>query len=157
MKYFLEKAFELFNFEPDDIVLTDFDIFFNEHEKEYNRFVLDDDEDKSKLCRFIKVIRETDRNAQIYVCTYGQENIFNGKKTVYADQIWIDTIMTKARTESIMTQTDLPIPSDICVLSECNEIAYDKIYHIRRNSENKPVTDLLNKEKTGRFITLYWD
>ena len=76
----------------DDSILIEYDLFFNNLFKENCKFVFDDDKELKELNDVILKIKKIDKNAEIYVNTYGI-NFKNKKIFIYADTLWIDTVV----------------------------------------------------------------
>lgn len=155
--YFLESIFKSNNFDLNDAVLCEYSIFFNENDKEYNRFSLED-EDIPNLHKFISVLKANDNNCRIFVCTYGYELTHSdGGKFTYADQLWIDTDLSICEIKELISKAGLEEPSAVRYFRDCNEIEYCKIYFISLSENRKPVISEAKKENADQLITLYWD
>ena len=76
----------------DDSILIEYDLFFNNLFKENCKFVFDNDKELKELNDVILEIKKIDKNAEIYVNTYGI-NFKNKRIFIYADTLWIDTIV----------------------------------------------------------------
>lgn len=78
----------------DNGILVEGGVFFNEVAENHCKFVIDDCKELVELNIVIKKLIAKDKNAEIYVNTYGidfeEENIH-----IYADSLWIST-MTEA-------------------------------------------------------------
>ena len=76
----------------DDSILIEYDLFFNNLFKENCKFVFDDDKELKELNDVILKIKKIDKNSEIYVNAYGVP--FKNKKIfIYADTLWIDTVV----------------------------------------------------------------
>ena len=155
--YFLENVFNSNKFDLNDAVLSEYNIFFDKNEKKYNQFSLDD-EDISDLHKFISALKNTDPDCKIYVLTYGYElTSSNGEKFTYADQLWIDTILSTDEVKELISTTGLTEPSDIRYFCDCDEVEYSQIYLIGRSENGDPVISEIEKENANKIVTLYWD
>ena len=76
----------------DDSILIEYDLFFNNLFKENCKFVFDNDKELKELNDVILEIKKIDKDAEIYVNTYGI-NFKNKRIFIYADTLWIDTIV----------------------------------------------------------------
>ncbi|MCH5193164.1 MAG: hypothetical protein J1F11_04315 [Oscillospiraceae bacterium] len=155
--HFLESVFNSNKFELEDAVLSEYNIFFDENEKRYNQFSLDD-EDIPDLNRFVSTLKDSDPDCKIYVLTYGYElTSSNGEKFTYADQLWIDTDLDISDVKKLVSISEMTEPSDIRYFCDCNEVEYSKIYLISRSENGVPVISEIEKENAGQIVTLYWD
>lgn len=128
--YFLENVFKSNKFSLNDAVLAEYDIYFDDNSKNYNSFSLDD-EDLPNLHEFIESLKINDPNCKLFVFTYGYEIIsHNGKKSTYADQLWIDTSLSIHEVEKLVSIMGVAEPSDIryfCDGDEARARTFDKI------------------------------
>lgn len=155
--YFLESVFNSNNFDLNDAVLTEYKIFFDENDKKYNQFSLDD-EDIPDLHKFIDVLKNNDPNCKIYVLTYGYElTSSTGEKFTYADQLWIDTNLSISEVKESVLSAGLTEPSDIRYFCDCDEVEYSQIYLISRSENGDTVISEIEKGNAGQIVTLYWD
>lgn len=155
--YFLENVFKSNDFDLNDAVLVDYDVFFNKNSRKYNSFSLDD-EDLPNLHRFIMTMKAYDPTCKIYVLTYGYELTYtNGEKYTYADQLWIDTNLTICKIKDLVSTMGLTEPSAIRYFKDCDEIEYDRIYLISQSQNGEAVISEIEKEKANQIVTLYWD
>lgn len=76
----------------DKSILVEYGLFFNEVAENRCKFVIDELEELEELNCVIRKIVVEDKNAEIYVNTYGidfeEENIY-----IYADSLWINTML----------------------------------------------------------------
>lgn len=155
--YFLENVFKSYNFDLNDAVLVDYDIYFDKDSGKYNSFSLDDG-DLPKLHRLIMTMKSYDSACKIYVLTYGYELTYtNGEKYTYADQLWIDTNLTICKIKDLISTIGLEEPSEIRFLKDCDEIKYYQIYLISRTQNGEAVISEMEKEKADQIVTLFWD
>ena len=155
--YFLESVFNSNNFDLNDAVLSEYNIFFDENDKKYNQFSLDD-EDIPDLNRFVSTLKDSDPDCNIYVLIYGYElTSSNGEKFTYADQLWIDTKLSIDEVKELVSTAGMTEPSDIRYFCDCNEVEYGQIYLISRSENGDPVISEIEKENAGQIVTLYWD
>ena len=155
--YFLENVFKSNNFDLNDAVLTEYDVYFDENSKNYNSFSLDD-EDLPSLHRFVKTLKVNDPNCKLFVFTYGYEiTSHNGEKSTYADQLWIDTSLSIHEVEELVSIMGVTEPSDIRYFCNCDEVEYCHIYLISQSKSGEPIISEIEKEKASQIVTLYWD
>ena len=155
--HFLESVFNSNKFELEDAVLSEYNIFFDENDKRYNQFSLDD-EDLPDLNRFVSTLKDSDPDCKIYVLTYGYElTSSNGEKFTYADQLWIDTYLDISDVKKLVSISGMTEPSDIRYFCDCNEVEYRQIYLISRSENGDTVISEIEKENASQIVTLYWD
>lgn len=155
--YFLEYVFKSNNFELNDAVLVDYDIYFDKNSREYNSFSLDDEE-LLDLHRLLMTVKAYDPACKFYVLTYGYElTDTNEEKYTYADQLWIDTNLPICKIEELVSTIGLTEPSEIRYFNDCDEIEYYKIYLVSRSKNGEAVISEIEKEKADQIVTLYWD
>ena len=155
--YFLENVFNSNKFDITDAVLTEYNIFFDENDKKYNQFSLDD-EDMPDLHKFISTLKINEPDCKIYVLTYGYEmTSSNGEKSTYADQLWIDTHLSINEVSELVSTAGLTEPSDVRYFCDCDEVEYSQIYLISRSENRDPVISEIEKVKISQAVTLYWD
>lgn len=155
--YFLENVFKSNKFSLNDAVLAEYDIYFDDNSKNYNSFSLDD-EDLPNLHEFIESLKINDPNCKLFVFTYGYEIIsHNGKKSTYADQLWIDTSLSIHEVEKLVSIMGVAEPSDIRYFCDGDEVEYCHIYLISQSKSGEPIISEIEKEKASQIVTLYWD
>lgn len=86
-----EKIIGCQNAIQDNFVLIEYDLFFA-NIPDCCMFAIDDCEELEKLNSIIIKIKEMDKMAEIYVCTYIID-FTNRWKPVYADNIWVNTVI----------------------------------------------------------------
>lgn len=115
----LEIVLHSREFDLNDDVLMEFDNYFDEKSRNYNSFSLDE-KDIKMLRNFAAQMKSADLDSAIYVCTYGYE-ITNGKgkKSTYADALWIDTVLSVSKIEEIIEESGVAEPSSISFVGIC--------------------------------------
>lgn len=82
-------------------LLIEYGLFFENILKQHCTFVLDNDNSIGILNNVLLRIKESDKNAEIYVNTYGidfiKENLY-----IYSDTLWINTVIGKKYLVSLM-------------------------------------------------------
>ncbi|MCH5347816.1 MAG: hypothetical protein J1E40_00705 [Oscillospiraceae bacterium] len=155
--YFLESVFNSNSFDMNDAVLSEYSIYFDEKNKEYNKFSLDD-EDVPDLHRFVSTLKDNDPDCKIYVLIYGYElTSSDGEKFTYADQLWINTDLDISEIKELVSTSELTEPSDIRYFCDCNEVEYCHIFLISQSENGDPVISEIEKENASQIVTLYWD
>lgn len=154
-KQFSRRA-ELFDLNDD--VLMEFNNYFDKENRDYNCFSLDDEEDVLTLQNFVEQIKQTDSYSTIYVCTYGYE-ITNskGKKSTYADTLWIDTVLSISQIEEIIEGCGVAEPSDISFVEDSAENGNGNIWLITQDEHSQQIMELTDRKKINHMIMLYWD
>ena len=157
--YLMEKLFSTNDFEADDAVLVGYEMYFDEKEREYNKFCIDDKKDMALLYSFINSVSLKDPDCRIYVCTYGYEIETNdsSKRFSYADQIWLDTSLSPDEIGKLISETSVSEPTEIKYLHECHDTEYKRIFLVTCTD----MDDIAIKEYAPKcfndVITLFWD
>lgn len=154
----LEEVFNSKKFDLNDDVLMEFNDYFDNKNRDYNGFSLDEKDDILALRTFAEEIRHIDSNSTIYVCTYGYE-ITNskGQKSTYADALWIDTVLPIPKIEELIEKSGVVEPSDISFLKDCVEIGNGNIWIVKQEKQNPQIIELTDHKQINRMIILYWD
>lgn len=151
----LEAVFDAREFDLNDDVLMGFHNYFDKENRDYNRFSLDE-EDIPALRNFVEQMKQADSGSTIYVCTYGYE-ITNckGKKSTYADTLWVDTVLPVSQIREIMEECGVVEPSDISFVE--GSIENGNIWLITQGEHGPQITELTDCEKMNHMTVLYWD
>ena len=115
IKVIYEHQSEILN----DSILIEYDLFFKNLIEKRCRFVIDDNEELEELNHVISKIKRKDSNAEIFVSTYGID-FANEPIHIYADTLWINTIIELEEILDFFRNFPKIEPSDI-VLLEGNE------------------------------------
>ena len=103
-------------------ILVEYSLFFDESTKSQCKFVIDDCEELEALNEIVQKLIKQDRNAEIYVNTYSIN--FDGKNThIYADTLWINSIISLEELYSFFNDNKNIEPGDIVTLA--NDEAVD--------------------------------
>ena len=101
----------------DKSILVEYGLFFNEVAENRCKFVIDELEELEELNCVIRKIVVEDKNAEIYVNTYGidfeEENIY-----IYADSLWINTMLEVKEIYDFFEDFHKIEPTDIVSLVE---------------------------------------
>lgn len=153
----LETVFHSRKFDLNDDVLMEFDNYFDEKNKDYNSFCLDE-EDINPLQNLVAQIKYADSDSVIYVSTYGYE-ITNskGEKSTYADALWIDTVLPISQIETFIKKSGVTEPSDISFIEDSDECGNYKVWLIAHKENNPHIIELTDRKKIDHMIILYWD
>lgn len=153
----LEIVFNSRKFDLNDDVLMEFNDYFDEQNRDYNSFSLDE-EDIIPLRNFVAQIKFIDSDSTVYVSTYGYE-ITNskGEKSTYADTLWINTALPASKIEKIIEECGVVEPSDISIVEDSVENGKGVIWLIAQEEENPQITELTDHVKNNQRIVLYWD
>lgn len=153
----LETVFDSREFDLNDDVLMEFNNYFDKENRDYNRFSLDE-KDILTLRNFVEQIKQADSDSTIYVCTYGYE-ITNskGKKSTYADTLWIDTVLPISQIEEIIEECGVAEPSDISFVEDSAENGNGNIWLITQEKHSPQIMELTDRKKINHMTILYWD
>ncbi|MBD5088428.1 MAG: hypothetical protein HDT30_06385 [Clostridiales bacterium] len=140
----------------DDGVLIEYNLFFSNLYKKYCRFAIDEKEEIEKLNDVIKKIRESDKNAEIYVCTYGIDFMDDGIY-IYADTLWINTTIDLEKIYTYFENYREVEPSDIVLLSEDEMIDGIMTLVFSSNGNVEDYKAFIQKKELNKIKSLYWD
>ena len=140
----------------DDSILIEYDLFFNNLFKEHCKFVFDDDKELKELNDVILKIKKIDKNAEIYVNTYGI-NFENKKIFIYADTLWIDTIVKLDEMFNIFRDFSEIEPSDIVSLdiNETIDGTVSLVFSLDGRIED--YESFIRNRRLSKIKSLYWD
>ena len=143
-------------------LLIDCDCFFSEL-SDYCFFAIDDNEELRELRSVIDSIKNMDKEALVFCCTYGV-NIQDGSIYIYSDNLWISSALSIDAIKEVFHKYDSVnnplrgiIPTDIKKLLETT-CDYSSIKYIVYSCDNyemfETVRDAIDSPKT---MSLYWD
>ena len=140
----------------DDGILVEYDLFFKEDAENGCHFAIDEYEELRELDNVILKIRESDKDAEIYVHTYGvdfsKERIY-----IYADTIWINTVMNVEEIYSFFRNLREIEPADIVVLAEDETIDGPVALVVSTEYKVEDYETFIEKRKLSEIQSLYWD
>lgn len=140
----------------DDGVLIEYNLFFNNLYEEYCRFSIDEHEELEKINDVILKIKESDKNAEIYVCTYGID-FMDDEIYIYGDTLWIDTIIDLEKIYTYFENSREVEPSDIVLLSEDEMIDGIVALVFTSNGNVEDYKSFIEKKELNKIKSLYWD
>ncbi|MDE6434661.1 MAG: hypothetical protein K2L07_10600 [Lachnospiraceae bacterium] len=137
-----------------DSLLIEYKLFFDNIAKGYCRFAIDECDELEQLNDIILKIKEKDKNAQIYVCTYGVDYMDNGIH-IYGDTLWIDTIIDIEKMYGFFKNSREIEPSDIALFDE----AIDGIVYLVISADGKveDYKSFIENRQLDKIKSLYWD
>lgn len=140
----------------DDSILIEYDLFFNNLYKENCKFVFDDDKELKELNDVILKIKKIDKNAEIYVNTYGI-NFKNKKIFIYADTLWIDTVVKLNEIFNIFRGFSKIEPSSIVLLDidETIDGTISLVFSLDGRIEDYEL--FIRNRRLSKIKSLYWD
>lgn len=137
-------------------VLIEYDLFYNNIFESHCRFAIDEREELEKLNNVILKIKQRDEKADIYVCTYGIE-LANDWKYIYADTLWIDTIIDVAELYSLFKYSREVEPGNIVLLSEDEMINGEIVLVFSSDRTVQDYKSFLGKRQLINIKCLFWD
>ncbi|MDE7424921.1 MAG: hypothetical protein K2N51_14740 [Lachnospiraceae bacterium] len=152
---FIEEITEYQDKILDNGVLIEYNLFFDNVYEKYCRFAIDEYEEIEKLNDVIKKIRESDKNAEIYVCTYGIDFMDNGMH-IYADTLWINTTIDLEKIYTYFENYREVEPSDIVLLSEDEMIDGIMALVFLANGNVEDYKAFIQKKELNKIKSLYW-
>lgn len=140
----------------DDSILIEYNLFFENVMKQDCKFVLDESSEIGELDDIILTIKGIDRNAEIYVSTYGinwlDKNLF-----IYADTLWINTIIEVEEIARLFKKTPNIEPSDIALWDEDETIDGAAALVVLADGKVESYKSFIEKRELGKIKSLYWD
>ena len=140
----------------DKSILGEYGLFFNEVAENRCKFVIDELEELEELNCVIRKIVVEDKNAEIYVNTYGidfeEENIY-----IYADSLWINTMLEVKEIYDFFEDFHKIEPTDIVSLVEDETIDGTVALVILANGIEENYRSFIKKRKLSKIKSLYWD
>ena len=140
----------------DKSILVEYGLFFNEVAENRCKFVIDELEELEELNCVIRKIVVEDKNAEIYVNTYGidfeEENIY-----IYADSLWINTMLEVKEIYDFFEDFHKIEPTDIVSLVEDETIDGTVALVILANGIEENYRSFIKKRKLSKIKSLYWD
>lgn len=140
----------------DKSILVEYGLFFNEVAENRCKFVIDELEELEELNCVIRKIVVEDKNAEIYVNTYGidfeEENIY-----IYADSLWINTMLEVKEIYDFFEDFHKIEPTYIVSLVEDETIDGTVALVILANGIEENYRSFIKKRKLSKIKSLYWD
>lgn len=140
----------------DKSILVEYGLFSNEVAENRCKFVIDELEELEELNCVIRKIVVEDKNAEIYVNTYGidfeEENIY-----IYADSLWINTMLEVKEIYDFFEDFHKIEPTDIVSLVEDETIDGTVALVILANGIEENYRSFIKKRKLSKIKSLYWD
>ena len=140
----------------DKSILVEYGLFFNEVAENRCKFVIDELEELEELNCVVRKIVVEDKNAEIYVNTYGidfeEENIY-----IYADSLWINTMLEVKEIYDFFEDFHKIEPTDIVSLVEDETIDGTVALVILANGIEENYRSFIKKRKLSKIKSLYWD
>lgn len=140
----------------DDNILIEYNLFFANVAKQDCKFVLDDSTEIKELDNIILTIKGIDRNAEIYVNTYGISYLDN-KLFIYADTLWINTIIEIKEISHLFKKNPNIEPSDIASLAENETIDGVVALVVLEDGKVESYKSFIKKRELDKIKSLYWD
>ncbi len=140
----------------EDSILIEYDLFFNNLFKENCKFVFDDDKELKELNDVILKIKKIDKNAEIYVNTYGI-NFKNKNIFIYADTLWIDTVVKLNEIFNIFRVFSKIEPSSIVSLDIDETIDGTVSLVFSLDGKIEDYESFIRNRRLSKIKSLYWD
>lgn len=140
----------------DESILIEYNLFFANVVKKNCKFVLDKSTEIRELDDILLKIRGIDRNAEIYVSTYGISHL-NNKIFVYADTLWINTIIEIEEILNLFKRNSNIEPSDIALWDEDKAIDGTAALVVLEDGKVESYKSFIEKRELGKIKSLYWD
>ncbi|MBD5523581.1 MAG: hypothetical protein HDR04_04025 [Lachnospiraceae bacterium] len=140
----------------DESILIEYNLFFTNVVKQDCKFVLDDSTEIRELDDILLTIKRIDKNAEIYVSTYGISYL-NNKIFIYADTLWINTIMEIKEISNLFKNNPNIEPSDIALWDEDETMDGAAALVVLEDGKGESYKSLIEKREPGKIKSLYWD
>ena len=139
-----------------DSILMEYEMFFDNIAKNYCRFAIDKYKELEQLNDIILKIKENDKNAKIYVCTYGVD-FKNNEIYIYGDTLWIDTIIDTNKIYDFFKSSKEIEPSDIVLLSDYETIDGTIALVFSSDDKVEDYKSFIKNIQLNKIKSLYWD
>lgn len=137
-------------------ILINYSLFFHMNNKNYCRFVIDENEELDELNNVILRLVEKDRNAEIYVSTYSinfaEENTY-----IYADTLWINSVIDVEELYNFFKSSQNIEPSDVVPLVEDETIDGEIAFVVSAEDKLEDYRPFIKKRQLSMIKSLYWD
>lgn len=140
----------------DDSILIEYNLFFENVMKQDCKFVLDESSEIEELDDIILTIKGIDRNAEIYVSTYGI-NWLDKKLFIYADTLWINTIIELDEISHLFKKNPNIESCDIALWDEDETIDGVAALVVLEDGKVESYKSFIEKRDLGKIKSLYWD
>lgn len=140
----------------DESILIEYNLFFANVVKQDCKFVLDDSTEIRELDDILLTIKRIDRNAEIYVSIYGISYL-NNKIFIYADTLWINTIMEIKEISNLFKNNPNIEPSDIALWDEDETIDGAAALVVLEDGKVESYKSFIEKREPDKIKSLYWD
>ena len=140
----------------DDSILIEYNLFFENVMKQDCKFVLDENSEIGELDDIILTIKGIDRNAEIYVSTYGI-NWLDKKLFIYADTLWINTIIELDEISHLFQKNPNIEPCDIALWDEDETLDGVAALVVLEDGKVESYKSFMEKRELGKIKSLYWD
>ena len=76
---------------------------------------------------------------------------------MYADALWIDTVLPISKIEELVEKSGVAEPSDISFVKDRDEIGNGSIWIVTQEEQNPKVIERTDHKQINHMIMLYWD
>lgn len=140
----------------DESILIEYNLFFKNVAKQNCKFVLDKSTEIRELDDILLTIKGIDSNAEIYASTYGI-SYSNNKIFIYADTLWINTIIEIKEILNLFKKNPNINPSDMALWDEDETINGTATLVILEDGKVESYKSFIEKRELGKIKSLYWD
>lgn len=150
-----EKITYFQNVVQDNFVLIEYDLFFN-NIPDCCIFAVDDHEELEKLDNIIVKIKKKDKKAEIYVCTYFI-SFTNRWQPIYADNIWIDTVIDIKELEGLFAEFRGIEPYSIVSVADDDTLDGTPAMVFLSDGTDVDYSNFSKDKELSKIKSLYWD
>lgn len=137
-------------------ILVEYDLFLYNIIENNCRFAIDEHDDLEVLNNVIFRLKQMDRNAEIYVSTYGID-LSDNKTNIYADTLWINTIIELEEVSEIFRDFSKIEPSDIVLLADDEMIDGNIALVVASDGKVEDYMSFIEERQLSTIKSLYWD
>lgn len=140
----------------DNSILVEYALFFREVTEKRCKFVIDEYEELEVLKDVISRLMVKDKDAEIYVNTYGID-FTEANIHIYADSLWVDTILEVEEIYNLFSNFRKVEPTDIVPLEDDETIGGTLAYVISAEGKINDYKSFINEKQLCKIKSLYWD
>jgi len=140
----------------DDSILVEYALYFKEVAVNRCKFVIDVHEELQILKDVFLKLMAKDKNAEIYVNTYSMD--FTEENTyIYADSLWIDTILDVEEIYNLFSDSRKVEPTDIILLEDDETVDGTISLVMMADGKVRDYKTFIKRKQLCKIKSLYWD
>lgn len=140
----------------DNSILVEYALYFREVAEKRCEFAIDEYEELEVLKDVISRLMAKDKNAEIYVNTYGMD--FTQADThIYADSLWVDTILEVEEIYNFFNNSRKVEPTDIVSLEDDETVDGTIVLVMSVEGKVTGYDSFIKEKQLCKIKSLYWD